>query len=36
VAYADRDARMMKEYVRRVMGFEENNIIYVEDAPLSL
>jgi hypothetical protein len=27
---------MMKEYVRRVMGFEENNIIYVEDAPLSL
>jgi hypothetical protein len=26
---------MMKEYVRRVMGFEENNIIYVEDAPLS-
>lgn len=35
VAYADRDARMMKEYVRRVMGFEENNIIYVEDAPLS-
>ncbi len=35
VAYADRDARVMKEYVLRTMGFDENNIIYVENATLS-
>ena len=35
VAYADRDAAVMKEYVVKTMGFEEHNIIYVEDAALS-
>lgn len=35
VAYADRDARVMKEYVLRTMGFEEGNIIYAENASLS-
>lgn len=35
VAYADRDAAVMKEYVVRTMGFEEGNIIYAEDATLS-
>ena len=35
VAYADRDAAVMKEYVIRTMGFEEGNIIYAEDATLS-
>jgi hypothetical protein len=35
VAYADRDARIMKEYVLHTMGFEEGNVIYAEDATLS-
>ena len=35
VAYADRDARMMKEYLLRTFGFRANNIIYEEDATLS-
>ena len=35
VAYAHRDAAVMKEYVVRTMGFEEGNIIYAEDATLS-
>jgi hypothetical protein len=32
VAYAHRDARIMKEYLLRTFGFREENIIYVEDA----
>lgn len=35
VAYADRDARVMKEYVLRTMGFDENNVIYAENTTLS-
>jgi hypothetical protein len=35
VAYADRDARMMKEYLTRTFGFKPENIIYEEDAGLS-
>ncbi len=35
VSYADRDARMMKEYLVRTFNFAPENIIYEEDAPLS-
>jgi hypothetical protein len=35
VAYADRDARMMKEYLVRTFGYKPENIIYEEDATLS-
>ncbi len=35
VAYADRDARMMKEYLIRAFGYKPENIIYEEDATLS-
>ncbi len=35
VDYADRDARIMKEYLIHAMGYEESNIIYVENASLS-
>ena len=35
VDYADRDARVMKEYLIRAMGYEESNIIYAENASLS-
>ncbi len=35
VAYADRDARIVKEYLLRTFGFREENIIYEEDATLS-
>lgn len=35
VAYADRDALVMKEYVLRTMGFDEANVIYAENATLS-
>ncbi len=35
VEYADRDARVMKEYLIRAMGYEESNVIYVENASLS-
>ncbi|MCX8110592.1 MAG: caspase family protein, partial [Syntrophorhabdaceae bacterium] len=32
VEYADRDARIMKEYLVRTFGFRPENIIYAEDA----
>ncbi|HOL06065.1 MAG TPA: caspase family protein [Syntrophorhabdaceae bacterium] len=32
VEYADRDARIMKEYLQRTFGFKPENIIYTEDA----
>ncbi|HQK46964.1 MAG TPA: caspase family protein [Syntrophorhabdaceae bacterium] len=32
VEYADRDARIMKEYLQRTFGFKPENIIYAEDA----
>jgi hypothetical protein len=35
VAYAERDARIMKEYLVRTMGFDEGNIIYAENTTLS-
>lgn len=35
VAYANRDAQIMKEYLTRTMGFDSENIIYAEDATLS-
>jgi len=35
VKYADRDAQAMKRYVIDVLGYDEKNIIYVENAPLS-
>jgi hypothetical protein len=35
VAYADRDARIMKEYLIKTFGFAVENIIYEEDATLS-
>ena len=34
VEYADRDARIMKEYLIRTFGFEQGNIIYEENAHL--
>ena len=35
VVYAERDARIMKEYLVRTMGFDEGNIIYAENTTLS-
>lgn len=35
VAYAIRDAKMMKEYLIRAMGYDSENILYAEDAALS-
>lgn len=35
VEYAQRDARIMKEYLIRALGYDEENIIYAEDAGLS-
>lgn len=35
VEYANRDARIMKEYLIRTLGYDPANIIYAEDAPLS-
>jgi len=32
IDYADRDARIMKEYLQRTFGFKPENIIYAEDA----
>ena len=32
IEYADRDARIMKEYLVKTFGFDAENIIYVEDA----
>ncbi len=34
VEYADRDAKIMKEYLIRTFGFREDNVIYEEDATL--
>lgn len=31
VSYAERDARLMKKYLQKVMGFQEQNIIYREN-----
>ena len=35
VEYAQRDARTMKEYLVKTMGFDARNIIYEENASLS-
>jgi uncharacterized caspase-like protein len=35
VEYASRDARIMKEYLVRTLGYDPENIIYAEDATLS-
>ncbi len=35
VDYAIRDARVMREYLTRTMGFDSANIIYAEDATLT-
>lgn len=35
VEFAQRDARIMKEYLIRTLGYDPANIIYAEDAPLS-
>jgi tetratricopeptide (TPR) repeat protein len=35
VEYAQRDARVMREYLVKTMGFDSKNIIYEENAPLS-
>ncbi|MCX7634940.1 MAG: caspase family protein, partial [Syntrophales bacterium] len=35
VEFADRDARIVKEYLIRTLGYDPENIIYVEDATLS-
>jgi hypothetical protein len=35
VEFAQRDARIMNEYLIRTLGYDPANIIYVEDAPLS-
>ena len=35
VKYADRDAQAVKRYVIDVLGYDEKNIIYVENAPQS-
>jgi len=32
VKFADNDARIMKEYLLKTLGYRENNIIYVENA----
>lgn len=35
VEYADRDARIMKEYLTRTFGYDHENIIFIEDATLA-
>jgi len=35
VDYADRDARIMKEYLTRAFGYDQENIIFIEDATLA-
>jgi hypothetical protein len=35
VEYANRDARIMKEYIIHTLGYDPENIIYAEDATLS-